>query len=83
VLWCSTSALADAKYRRALLALCLEVSYNDSARSTAMVTNPDLPTPITADPPDVPELPVEPDKGPSTPPGSPTDPESPFTVQPK
>jgi hypothetical protein len=49
----------------------------------AMATSPDLPTPITSDPPDVPELPVEPDKGPATPPGSPVDPESPFTIQPE
>jgi hypothetical protein len=45
-----------------------------------MATSPDLPTPITPDPPD---LPVEPDEGPTPPPGNPTDPESPFTLQPE
>jgi hypothetical protein len=40
-----------------------------------MATSPDLPTPIT------PDLPVEPDEGPTPPPGNPTDPESPFTLR--
>src|SRR5215207_266995 len=31
----------------------------------AMATSPELPSPITSDPPDVPELPVEPDEGPA------------------
>jgi hypothetical protein len=54
-----------------------------SKGETAMATAPDLPTPITADPPDVPELPVEPDKGPIAPPQNPTDPEKPFSIQPE
>lgn len=35
-----------------------------------MATSPDLPPPVTPHPPDVPELPVEPDQGPATPPGN-------------
>jgi hypothetical protein len=35
-----------------------------------MATSPDLPTPVAPHPPDVPELPVEPDEGPATPPGN-------------
>jgi hypothetical protein len=49
-----------------------------------MATSPDLPTPITPDPiPDPPDLPVEPDEGPAPAPGNPTDPETPFTLQPR
>ena len=44
-----------------------------------MATSPDLPTPLTPDPT---ELPVEPDRGPTTE-SSPQDPESPFTLQPE
>lgn len=44
-----------------------------------MTTLPDLPTPITSDPGD---LPVEPDEGPGTPEG-PADPESPFQLHPE
>lgn len=42
-----------------------------------MATLPDLPTPITPDPTD---LPVEPDEGPGTPPLTPTDPDTPIKV---
>ena len=42
-----------------------------------MVAPPDLSTPITSDPP---ELPVEPDEGPVTPPG-PADPAQPLPPQ--
>jgi hypothetical protein len=38
-------------------------------KENAMATSPDLPPPVTPHPPDVPELPVEPDEGPATPPG--------------
>ena len=41
-----------------------------------MVTSPELPTPITPDPG---ELPVEPDEGPITPP--PSDPENPLPAE--
>lgn len=44
-----------------------------------MTTLPDLPTPITPDPAD---LPVEPDQGPGTV-EVPSDPSSPFTMQPE
>ena len=44
-----------------------------------MATLPDLPTPITPDPT---ELPIEPDRGPTTEP-IPQDAESPFTLQPE
>ncbi len=48
-----------------------------------MATSPDLPPPITPDPPDdVPELPVEPDQGPSTPPGDLARPKIAFALQP-
>ncbi|HEY2254653.1 MAG TPA: stereocilin [Variovorax sp.] len=43
-----------------------------------MIIGPDLSFPLTADPPDMPELPVEPDNGPTPPPGNPTDPPSPI-----
>ncbi|MFH0129592.1 stereocilin [Variovorax sp. VaC1] len=39
-----------------------------------MATHPDFPTPV------MPNLPVEPDEGPSPPPDEPTDPEPPPTV---
>jgi hypothetical protein len=44
-----------------------------------MTTFPDLSTPVTSDPAD---LPVEPDQGPGTAEG-PTDPGSPLTLQPE
>lgn len=44
-----------------------------------MATSPDLPTPLTPDPA---ELPPEPDRGPTTEP-MPQDPASPFTLQPE
>lgn len=49
-------------------------AYNLDQRSNTMATHPDLPTPLT------PDLPVEPDQGPSTPPDETTDPEPPPSV---
>jgi hypothetical protein len=76
------SAGADAHCGFALLASRLASSYNGTERRKAMATSPDLPPPITSDPPDVPELPVEPDEGPAKQP-EPSDPEKPFSTQPK
>jgi len=67
------SARADADWRYAPAAF-LNPWHRTGAKESTMATHPDLPSPIT------PDLPVEPDEGPSTPPDEPTDPEPPPTT---